>query len=80
MVRAARQRREVSLDLDTDGLSLVILSSGVQEGRPTTSHASRPSLPCEQPNSRGTEQPINARGATGTQTTQAGEEGGAAFE
>ncbi len=32
--RAARQRREVSRDLDTDGLSLVVLSSGVQEGRP----------------------------------------------
>ena len=32
--RAARQRREVSDDLDTDRLSLVILSSGVQEGRP----------------------------------------------
>ena len=32
--RAARQRREVSRDLDTDGLSLVILSCGVQEGRP----------------------------------------------
>ena len=32
--RAARQRREVSHDLDNDGLSLVVLSSGVQEGRP----------------------------------------------
>jgi len=32
--RAARQRREVSHDLDNDGLTLVILSSGVQEGRP----------------------------------------------
>ena len=34
--RAARQRREVSHDLDNDGLPLVILSSGVQEGRPSS--------------------------------------------
>jgi hypothetical protein len=32
--RAARQRREVSDDLDNARLPLVILSSGVQEGRP----------------------------------------------
>ena len=41
-----RQRREVSRNLDTDGLPLVVRSSGVQEGRPFFfSVHSGPSLP-----------------------------------
>ena len=44
--RAARQRREVSRDLDTDGLSLVVLSSGVQEGRPAFARSAAESEGC----------------------------------